>query len=132
MDGQPQFINKASQFNSRTTVVCISVCKARRGADLDSVTDNGVGCASKLVCDQLHTYLQVECRHVGIIDTNHNGKKFYYQHIGGSCISMVGNHINDIVILQLGGVSKSLWKVKDYALELIVLKLASAGTSKKS
>ena len=44
---------------------------------------------------------------------------------------MLGNHINDIVILQLGGVSKSLWKVKDYALELIVLKLASAGTSKK-
>ena len=69
---------------------------------------------------------------MSITDTNHNAKSFHYQLIVVSCLPVSGIHFIDAQMLQVSGISKYLWRPKDIVSDLLVLKLASSDTVKKS
>ena len=77
------------------------------------------------------TFLRGHQNHVGLVDTNHNTKNFRYQGIGGSCVVIMGDHVLDPALLPLAGVAQELWRVKDWASDLVVLRLASVDTVAK-
>ena len=129
--GQPQTVNMPSSFNEFVTQACLSVCNELKEADLVSVAADGVGCDNKWVCQQLRGFLRGDNRHVGLIDTDHNAKNFRYQLLGGSSVVMMGNFIIDPELLRLARVEIDLWRVKDFASDLLVLKLASEKTINK-
>jgi len=68
---------------------------------------------------------------VGLIDTNHNAKNFRYQFLGASSAVWIGHIVFDTELFRLAGVSKLLWRVKDFASDLLVLELASLNTMNK-
>ena len=129
--GQPQSINMVSDFNKNVTSVVSSLCKREGTASLVSVAADGVGCDAKFIQGQLVTFLRGNQDHVGLVDTNHNTKNFRYQGIGGSCVVIMGDHVLDPALLPLAGVAQELWRVKDWASDLVVLRLASADTVAK-
>ena len=63
-----------------------------------------------------------------MVDTNHNAKYSWYQMIGGYWETVMGKYFLDPWILKLAGVSQELWRIQDYASDLLVLRLASAET----
>ena len=65
---------------------------------------------------------------MGLIDTNHNVKNTRYQVIGGSSVVWMGGYILDPELLRIAGVENLLWRVKDFASDLLVLKLCSVET----
>ena len=69
--------------------------------------------------------------HIGLIDTNHNAKNFRYQFIGGSLVVWIGNYDVDTELFTLASIYNLLWQVKDFALDLLVLKLLSHDTLSK-
>lgn len=58
-------------------------------------------------------------------------KNTRYQLFGGAAIAYIGDFLIDTGLLQLSGVHHELYRVKDYASNLLVLRLASASTIKK-
>jgi hypothetical protein len=103
-------------------------CETRQGVELVSVAADGVGCDNKWICSQLMEYLSGNLRHVGLIDTNHNMKNFRYQFLGGSSVVWMGRFILDTELFRISGVATLFWRVKDFASDLLVLKLASVET----
>lgn len=128
---QPQSINMVSDFNKDVTSVVSSLCKREGTASLVSVAADGVGCDARFIQGQLVSFLRGNNNHVALVDTNHNTKNFRYQGIGGSCVVIMGNHVLDPALLPLAGVAEELWRVKDWASDLVVLRLASAATVAK-
>ena len=126
--GQPQSINMVSEFNTNITTAVTALCKSRGNASLVSVAADGVGCDAKFIQGQLVQFLRGQVNHVALVDTNHNTKNFRYQAIGGSCVAIMGDHVFDPMLLSLAGVPVELWRVKDWASDLVVLRLASADT----
>ena len=66
--------------------------------------------------------------HVGLIDSNHNQKNFWYQFLGGSCVVWLGWYPIDADLFRIAGVSMLYWRIKDFASDLLVLRLASYET----
>ena len=65
----------------------------------------------------------------GLTDPNHNVKNGQYQMvIGGNTCKTIGHAIIDAGLLPIGKVPQDLWRIKDFASDLLVLKLASAKT----
>jgi hypothetical protein len=64
-------------------------------------------------------------------DCNHNAKSIRYQLIGGSGSVLIGYFHLDVGILSDVGVPEKCWRVKDYANDSLVLKLASSDTISK-
>ena len=65
---------------------------------------------------------------MGVIDPNHNDKGFRYQFIGGSSAVCMEPYIVDTYLFVIAGVPIVLWRVKDFASDLLVLRLASQET----
>ena len=77
----------------------------------------------------LRSFLRGEISHSAHTDTNHNMKNGRYQYIiGGNSVKTIGKTLIDTGLLKSAGVSQDLWRVKDFASDLLVLKLASANT----
>ena len=76
--GQVQSINLSPTFNDDITRVCLKVLKERGNANHVSVAADGGGCDNRWVVRQLILFLKGKQRHLGLIDTNHNGKNFRY------------------------------------------------------
>jgi hypothetical protein len=129
--GQPQTINVASSFNESVAMVVDRVAKETGMFQLASVSADGVGCDNKGMMYTLLSFLRGKKRYVGMIDPNHNAKNHRYQILGGSSSTWIGNYIIDGKLLRLAGVSQLLWRVKDFASDLLVLKLASLDTVEK-
>eukprot|EP00957_Ditylum_brightwellii_P076131 5787452-Ditylum_brightwellii.AAC.1 len=77
--------------------------------------------------------LQKEGRDVLLLNTavdnpNHNAKNSWYQMIGGSWAIVMGFYVLGLWLLNMPGVSQELWRVKDYASGLLILRLSSAKT----
>ena len=126
LGGQPQSINMVSNFNQRVTSIVSRLCKSEGNASLVSVAADGVGCDAKFIQGQLVSFLRGQVNHVALVDTNHNAKNFRYQMIGGSCVVIMGNHVLDPGLLSLALVAVELWRIKDWASDLVVSRLASA------
>ena len=126
--GQPQTINAVTMFNDLVTKTVEKSALDNPRLDLVSVSADGVGCDNKWVCRQLILFLEGRSRHTGIVDTNHNEKNGRYQRIGGSSVKWLGGHIVDPDMLRRAGVSEDLWRIKDFASDLLVLRLYSVET----
>ncbi len=129
--GQPQTINMSSTFNDAVTKLVINASKETKMFDLASVCTDGVGCDNKWILEQLYNFLCGKSRYVGSVDTNHNSKNARYQVFGASSAVWIGTTIIDPELLHLAGVAHDLWQVKDFASDLLILKLASADTVEK-
>lgn len=127
---QPQSINMQSDFNKRIIAVVSHLCKCEGAASLVSVAAAGVRCDAKFIEGELISFLQGKSNHVALVDTNHNGKNFRYQGIGGSCVAIMGNCVMDPALLYLSGVATELQRVKDWESDLVLLRLASENTAK--
>ena len=77
------------------------------------------------------TFLEGKTHHFSTNDPNHNSKILHYQLIGGSFLLFSGIHIIDSQTLQAAEASKDLWRTRDFAYYLLVLKLASSDTVNK-
>ena len=96
-----------------------------------SVAADGVGCDRQFILGKLVAFLCGNSNHVGLVDSNHNAKNFHYMVVGGSCVLMIGNYVIDPQLLVLAKVANDLWRVKDWASDNLVLKLASSSTVEK-
>jgi hypothetical protein len=65
---------------------------------------------------------------LAITDTNHNHKNFRYQLIAGSSVASIGVYCVDADLLWVTIVPKHLWRIEDFASDLLVLELASGKT----
>lgn len=129
--GQPQSLNMNSPFNDVVTKLVVEKSEQSRKIDLVSVAADGVGCDNRWIMQQMKNFLKGLTRHVGIVDPNHNAKNGRYQYFGGSSATWIGKYIIDTELLRLAGVAKLLWRIKDFASDLLVLKLASYDTVDK-
>ena len=80
---------------------------------LVSIAADGVGYNSKIICDELISFLKGESNHVRLVDTNHNAKNFCDMIIGESRVVTTGNYIIDPQLLVQACVHNELWRVKD-------------------
>ena len=62
--------------------------------------------------------------HTDITDPHHNFNIFWYHIIGGSGCTFIGIYKIDTHLLIISHVSINLWRIIDYASDLLVLKLA--------
>ena len=133
--GQPQTINMVSQFNQQITTWVTEACKERskkgKVTHLASTAADGVGCDNEWVVCQMRLFLKGKGCHVGLIDTNHNQKNFRYQFLGGSCVVWIGWYLFDVELFRIADVSMLYWRIKDFASDLLVLRLASYETVSK-
>ena len=77
------------------------------------------------------SFLRGNKNHISLVDTNHDTKNFQCQGIGGSCVVIMGNHVLDPSLLLLTGFAQELWRVRDWASDLVELRLASTAIVSK-
>ena len=65
------------------------------------------------------------------IYTNRNLNNYRYQIIGVSCAAIMGSYVLDPWLLNMDGVSNELWRIQDYASDLLVLHIDSTRTINK-
>eukprot|EP00978_Attheya_sp_CCMP212_P019618 scaffold55228_cov62-Attheya_sp.AAC.11 len=70
---------------------------------------------------QISSFHEGKSNILGLGDPNHNAKNSRYQMIGGSWATTT---IMDPWILKSPGVPQELWRIQDYASDLLVLRLA--------
>ena len=68
---------------------------------------------------------------MAIINTNNNVKNSRYQIIGGSCSAIMGFYVFDPWLLKISGFTRKIWRIQDYASDMLVLSLAYAITIEK-
>ena len=129
--GRPQTKNEASSFNEDMAAACVLaeaiLRKEGYRVSFISFAADGVSASSKSLQNMLRSFLRGEISHSAHTDTNHNMKNGRYQYIiGGNSVKTIGKTLIDTGLLKSAGVSQDLWRVKDFASDLLVLKLASA------
>ena len=90
---------------------------------------DGVSVESNHVRQSIFDFFKNRIEYLGTTDTNHNAKSTAYQVIGGSNICFVGKVPIDADLLRLAKVTQELWRVLDFASDLVVLKLSSYHTT---
>ena len=93
-------------------------------------TVDGVSADSQDAMTTVCKFLDGQARFIGSVDYKHNAKSDRYQLIGGSSVTMIGEHIIDCDLLRQAGVSKDLWRVCDYASDKLTASLFSYRTLK--
>ena len=90
---------------------------------------DGVSCDSKFVRETMLKFLKGDIEYTAGTDPNHNGKNQRYQVvIGGNAVKTIGSCLIDTGMVKASGIKQELWRVKDWADDLIVLKLYSSET----
>jgi hypothetical protein len=125
---RPQTKNAASDFNDKVISTCVTHCETQKRGRLLNFAVDGVSVESKSVWTTTCMFLAGKANYLGTTDTNHNMKSVRYQIIGGSCLGVCGNHPLDAGFLRLAKVPVELWRVSDYASDLLVLRLTAAKT----
>ena len=125
-----QTTNENSAFNVEMARACMKAEKWLREEKYKvsflNATNDGVKSDSEFVKNALTDFLQGKSSFPGETDCNHNVKNNRYQNIiGGNTVKTIGSVLIDNGILKKAKVSQELWKVKDFASDLLVLRLAS-------
>lgn len=129
--GYPQTINMVSNFNDKILDVAERVCAQRKDAAVVSACMDGISTDTKFIRGKLVRFLKGEINYCAMVDTNHNMKNFRYMLVGGSCVVFIGNYVLDPQLLVIASVPNDLWRIKDWASDAIVLKMASSSTVEK-
>ena len=133
---RPQTKNENSKFNY-TVLKCLELAELllrKEGYKTSFVcsANDGVSCDSRFVLQTLTEFLQGNRSSSAHTDTNHNVKNWRYQLIGiGLGFKTIGVFLIDPGLLKCTDISNTLWRVKDFASDLLVLRLASSTTVEK-
>ena len=130
---RPQTKNEASNFNYKVVDACLQAEGDLRGDGWDisftSSANNGVRYDEKIVQTLSCNFVDGVVSYCGLTDPNHNVKNGRYQMVvGRNSVKTIGQAIIDTGFFPLAEIEQELWRVKDFALDLIVLKLASTKT----
>ena len=91
--------------------------------------NDGVSSDEKFVRQTLLEFLKGHSSFTAMTDLNHNVKNFRYQEIiSGNKMKTIGNTFVDTELLNLANIAKELVYIKDFASDLLVLRLASSET----
>lgn len=115
---RPETKNLVSDFAS----AIVNVAAASTKGTLVSASFDGLDAPE--VRTMMRDFLEGNSSIVGTTDANHNIKNFRYQLIGapgGGGVTTIGDYAIDTGLLQLAGVHHELYRVKDYASDLLVL-----------
>ena len=120
--GHPQYSNETSayvwdMYHAASIMVGNSTC-------FTGFAVNGVSVDIEDVCRSICEFLSCKTDNVGSTDTNHNMKSWQYHIVGGYCAITIGTCVIDANILQLSGISSSIWRPIEFSSDLLVLKLA--------
>jgi hypothetical protein len=123
----PQTINENNTFASDVMAICVEACKNAGNAVVLNDSTDGVSCEVQSNFEQQKKFLRGDSSQLSLVDPNHNLKNFRFQATGGSGTvpAVFGNHVFDVMLLKMSGISKELVRVEDYASDALVLKLAS-------
>ena len=121
---RPQTKSESSNFTSDM----IKAAMATRGRLLNVAMD---GLDASEVRDVLIKFLHGESNVCAATDINHNAKNIRGQMFGGALSTYIGDYFIDTGLLSLAGCHHELYRIKDFASDLLVLRLASADTVKK-
>lgn len=131
MADRPQSTNESSCFTQAMDQAMKVVVARRSNLSFLNFTVDGVAVESDDVRRGFCDFLSGKENHTGSTDTNHNIKNWRYQIIGGSGVPSIGKLAVDSDLLRLASVSEDLIRPKDFASDLLVLKLVSYETLHK-
>jgi hypothetical protein len=129
--GRPQTNNEKSDFNDRIFEWATDFANGQHNnATFLSVAVDGLGTESVFVRKTITNFLDGDCDSSALVDSNHNMKSFRYQFIGGPAKHAVclGCCVMDAGLLLDAGIPEQLWRITDWASDLLVLRLASGET----
>ncbi len=130
--GQPQKVNEVTNFNDTVISGCLDYCKKTKAAKLVSCAVDGVSADSNFVRKSIISFLSGEDNHPAQTDTNHNNKNLKYQLlVGGLCCASIGRFIFDQGLLTICNLPVEQYRSGEFALDLLVLPLASLSTVEK-
>ena len=95
------------------------------------VSMDGLAAETYFIRSNLILFMNGNTNTVVMTDCNHAAKNIQSQLVLGSDIVTGGNALFDVGILHLAGVSIDLYRVSDYASDVVVLKLCSSETIDK-
>jgi len=127
----PQSNNESNDFI--VSMETAAMAASRSGlARFTNFCVDGVSVEARHVMLAICLFLSEKANHLGSTDPNHNMKSWRYQVVagGGTEGNTVGKFMLDADHLRLSGVSTDLWRPKDFASDLLVLRLLSAKTIK--
>ena len=93
-----------------------------------SIAFDGVSTETNFIQTNLIAFMKVNNSTVAMTDCNHAAKNLISQLVLGSSVVTGGDAAFDVSVLQLAGISSELYRVDDYASDVIVLKLCSCDT----
>ena len=102
-------------------------------SDLDnvhciSIAFDGLSTETNFIRTNLISFMKGNSNTVSMTDCNHAAKNIRSQLVLGTTIVTGGDAVFDVGILRLAGVSSELYRVEDYASDVVVLKLCSSDT----
>jgi hypothetical protein len=130
---RPQTKNEPSSFNDDFSAALKKAESLLReegwNVSFIGTANDGVSCDSQFVNRSLLNFLRGRQSHSSHTDTNHNVKNSRYQLvIGGNTPSIIGPYVVDPGLLKKADIPNDLYRVKDFACDLLVLRLTSAET----
>ena len=126
MAGLPQTINASNNFGIEVIDACKEAAKQVDNLTILNSSTDGEDYEVQFNKDLTCAYLRGDEDQISLPDPNHNVKNLRYQLGGGSSPASFGGHVFDPEILKRVRIVKELWRIDDYALDALPLKLASA------
>lgn len=131
VQGRPQTVNDTSDYGSSITAACKEAAQRDGNTVVLNTSTDGVYCETVANKSINIEFLEGKRDDVALVDTNHNGKNKRYQLFGGSSPESIGRYVFDSYLLVLAKVEQELVRVKDYASDALILRLASSRTVSK-
>ena len=130
---RPQTKNETSCFNQHISEACVKAeticCEDGWDVSFISAANDGVSYDQVFVQMTLISFLLGSITYTGLTDPNHNVKNGRYQMvIGGNSVKTIGRILIDTGLLICAKIALDLYRIKDFASDLLVLQLASAKT----
>ena len=130
---RPQTKNEASDFLEICAMAMkeAETCLRKNGWRVSFVSGavDGVSVETKAVQKCNSEFLRGIRTFLLLTDTNHNEKNGRYQiAIGGNKATSLGCYVIDVGLLKASGIATELYIIKDFASDLLVLKLCSPST----
>ena len=131
--GRPQIKNESSNFNELVAEVAKDVETILRKdgykVSFVSIAADTVSASSASLRNMIRSFLLGLSTYSVHTDTNHNTKNGRYQYvIGRNNVKTISTTLIDTGLLKKSYVSQDLWRVKDFASDLLVLILTSPQT----
>ena len=125
---RPQATNEVSEEYNRSILHAVDEIE---NVHCVSMSFDGLAAETNFIRTNLISFMKGNSDTVVMTDCNHAAKNIRSQLVLGSDIVTGGKALFDVGVLRLAGVSVDLYRVNDYASDVLVLKLCSSDTIDK-